>query len=68
MNGQTFQGKDGIKHYLAKNRDAQEDLMTMLREKMMQNESCLDRHEGVKPYKSESEEIASATDEDVSEA
>lgn len=68
MNGQTFQGKDGIKHYLAKNRDAQEDLMTMLREKMMQNESQLDRHEeGVKPYKSASEEIASATDEGVND-
>ncbi|CAO2148741.1 unnamed protein product [Urochloa humidicola] len=68
MNGQTFQGKDGIKHYLAENRDAQEDLMTMLREKIMHNESQLDRHEeGVNPDKFVSEEVASATDEDVND-
>jgi recombination protein RecA len=52
MNGQTFQGKD---------------VMTMLREKIMQNESQLDRHEeGVNLDKNASE-IAAATDEEVND-
>jgi len=68
MNGQTFQGKDGIKRYLAENGDVQEDLMMMLREKIMQNGSQLDRHEeGVNLDKNASEEIAAATDEEVNE-
>ncbi|RLM68899.1 protein RecA-like [Panicum miliaceum] len=68
MNGQTFQGKDGIKRYLAENGDVQEDLMTMLREKIMQNESQLDRHEeGFNLDKNASEEIAAATDEGVND-
>ncbi|PUZ44379.1 hypothetical protein GQ55_8G084400 [Panicum hallii var. hallii] len=67
MNGQTFQGKDVIKRYLAENGDVQEDLMTMLREKIMQNESQLDRHEeGVNLDKNASE-IAAATDEEVND-
>ena len=68
MNGQTFQGKDGIKRYLAENGDVQEDLMMMLREKIMQNGSQLDRHEeGVNLDKNASEEIAAAIDEEVNE-
>nr|CAB3491510.1 unnamed protein product [Digitaria exilis] len=68
MNGQSFQGKDGIKRYLSENRGAQEDLMTMLREKMAQNESQLDRYEeGVNLDKNASEEMASTTDEEVND-
>lgn len=68
MNGQTFQSKDGIKRYLSENRGAQEDLMTMLREKMAQNESQLDRYEeGVNLDKNASEEMASTTDEEVND-
>lgn len=66
MNGQTFQGKDAIKRYLMENRDVQEDLMAMIREKIKEKESQLDKNkEDVNPDTSSSEQIVSATDEEV---
>lgn len=67
MNGKTFQGKDAVRCYLSENRGTQEDLMRMLREKMAQNETQLDRHEGVNLDKSAAEEIASTLDEEVND-
>ncbi|GJN06648.1 hypothetical protein PR202_ga24400 [Eleusine coracana subsp. coracana] len=65
INGQTFQGKDAIKHYLTENRDVQEDLMAMIREKINEKESQLDKNEDMNPDTSSSEQIVSATDEEV---
>ncbi|XP_062196973.1 uncharacterized protein LOC133899944 isoform X2 [Phragmites australis] len=66
MNGLNFHGKDAIKHYLAENRDGQEDLMAMIREKIMHDESQLDRKkEDANPDTSLTEEIVTVTDEEV---
>lgn len=66
MNGLNFHGKDAIKHYLAENRDGQEDLMAMIREKIMHDESQLDRKkEDANPDTSLTEDIVTVTDEEV---
>ncbi|TVU25753.1 hypothetical protein EJB05_28260 [Eragrostis curvula] len=66
MNGQTFQGKDAIKRYLIENTDIQEGLMSMIREKILQKESQLDKKkEGMNRDTSSTEQIVSATDEEV---
>uniref|UniRef100_A0A0D9XRD2 RecA family profile 2 domain-containing protein n=1 Tax=Leersia perrieri TaxID=77586 RepID=A0A0D9XRD2_9ORYZ len=68
MNGQNFHGKDALKCYLAENKDAQESLMSMIRESIMQHESHPDRDkEKANQDISITKEFASATDEEVSE-
>lgn len=65
MNRRTFQGKDAIKRYLMENRDVQEDLMAMIREKIKES-SQLDKNKmDLNPDTSSSEQIVSTTDEEV---
>uniref|UniRef100_A0A0A9E7U4 Uncharacterized protein n=1 Tax=Arundo donax TaxID=35708 RepID=A0A0A9E7U4_ARUDO len=65
MNGQSFQGKDALKRYLAENKNVEEDLMARLREKIMQNEFQPDRNKDINLDTSLTEDIVSATDEEV---
>ncbi|KAL6662304.1 hypothetical protein ACP70R_000163 [Stipagrostis hirtigluma subsp. patula] len=66
MNGKNFHGKDAIKRYLTENRDAEENLMVLLREKITQKEARLDRDtEDIDPGRSLTEETVSASDEEV---
>lgn len=66
MNGQNFHGKDAIKRYLAENKEAEESLMVMIREKIIQREFQPDRNnENANSDTSLTGEIVSATDEEV---
>uniref|UniRef100_A0A5B6YUG6 Uncharacterized protein n=1 Tax=Davidia involucrata TaxID=16924 RepID=A0A5B6YUG6_DAVIN len=64
MNGQSFRGKDAIKHYLAENVSSQEELMMKLREKLIDAKS--DKEEEAEMMAMDGE--PSETDEDVAAA
>ena len=68
MNGQSFHGKDAIKHYLAENASAREELMMKLREKLMDTEPGKTREAEMDSLDVEhAEEVISpdTTDDDV---
>ncbi|KAA8534829.1 hypothetical protein F0562_029729 [Nyssa sinensis] len=68
MNGKSFHGKDAIKHYLAENQSAREELMMKLTEKLIDAKPDKEKEADTEAMNEEpAEEIISpdTTDEDV---
>ncbi|OAY73885.1 DNA repair protein recA, mitochondrial [Ananas comosus] len=67
FNGQSFRGKDAIKRYFAENEGVRDEVMTKLKEKLMQNDTEKKHDSGSETAEDVSEEIVASdtTDEEI---